>query len=408
MMRILPACAAMAVVIGGVTFAAATAGAQMLPSDPVTFGDGRVVVGGDVAVAVSPPDRGFFNYGDYEQTTLRQFRLGLTGLVRLNDRVSFLGELRSGNLRTIEPFALYARVRPFPDRRLDIQIGRIPPTFGSFTRRTYGHDNPLIGLPLAYQYLTSIRPDVAPGDADELLRMRGRGWLSNFSYGNPQPERGVPLVSALTWDTGVQVATGWRILSVAAAVTNGTVSNPRVADDNAGKQFAARVSATPATGLIVATSFARGEFLNRHVRSLLGPAADGYSYAQRAHGADLEYSRDRWLVRADAVFSQWQMPLPAHGPAPVPLRAVGVALEGRYTFLPGFYGAARAEHLAFNRIAGVARRDEWDAPVTRLEVGGGYAVQRNLSARLSLQLNARDGGRVERARFVAAQMLYWF
>ena len=199
--------------------------AQSLPSDPVTFGGGRVVLGGDVAVAVAPEDRGFFNYGDYEQTTLRQFRLGLTGLVRLNDRVSLLGELRSDNLRTLEPFALYARVRPFPGRRLDVQIGRIPPTFGSFTRRTYSHDNPLIGLPLAYQYLTSLRADVAPGDADELLRMRARGWRSNFSYGNIDAERGVPLVSALTWDTGVQVATGWRILSVAAAVTNGTASN---------------------------------------------------------------------------------------------------------------------------------------------------------------------------------------
>jgi hypothetical protein len=387
---------------------ASGAGAQTLPSDPVTFGGGRVVLGGDVAVAVAPPDRGFFNYGDYEQTTLRQFRLGLTGLARLNDRVSLLGELRSGNLRTLEPFALYARVRPFPGRRLDIQIGRIPPTFGSLARRTYGHENPLIGAPLAYQYLTSLRADAAPGDADELLEMRGRGWLSNFSYGNIQPERGVPLVSSLTWDTGVQVTTGWRMVSVVAAVTNGTASNPRVADDNAGKQFAARVSAAPVTGLVLGTSFARGEFLDREVRTLLGPDAAPFTYAQRAHGADLEYSRDRWMVRTDAVFSEWQMPLPAHGPAPVPLRAVAVALEGRYTFLPGFFGAARAEHLAFNRITGASRRDEWDAPVTRVEVGGGYALQRNLSARVSVQMNARDGGRVERARLVAAQLLYWF
>jgi predicted porin len=332
----------------------------------------------------------------------------VTGLVRLNDRVSFLGELRSGNLRTVEPFALYARVRPFSGRRLDIQIGRIPPTFGSFARRTYGHDNPLIGLPLAYQYLTSLRADVAPGDADELLRMRGRGWLSNFTYGNIEAERGVPLVSALTWDTGVQVTTGWKMLSVAAAVTNGTASNPRVADDNSGKQIAARVSATPATGLVLATSYARGEFLGRGVRRLLGPAADGYRYAQRAHGADVEYSRDRWLVRADAVFSEWQMPLPADGPAPVPLRAVAMALEGRYTFLPGFYGAARAEHLAFSRIAGATHADEWDAPVTRVEIGGGYYLQRNLSVRLSLQSNWRDGGRISSQQLAAAQLLYWF
>src|SRR5687767_12486282 len=92
-----------------VAFGAATgAAAQSLPSDPVTFAGGRVVLGGNVAVAVAPEDRGFFNYGDYEQTTLRQVRLGLTAQARLNDRVSFLGELRSDNLRTIEPFALYA------------------------------------------------------------------------------------------------------------------------------------------------------------------------------------------------------------------------------------------------------------------------------------------------------------
>jgi hypothetical protein len=204
------------------------------------------------------------------------------------------------------------------------------------------------------------------------------------------------------------VTTGWRIVTVAAAVTNGTASNPLVSDDNSGKQVAARVSATPATGLVVAASFARGEFLSRHVRSLLGPDADRHSYAQRASGVDVEYSRDRWMVRADAVLSEWQMPLPAHGAAPVPLRAAAVAVEGRYSFLPGFYGAARAEHLAFNRIAGATHVDEWDAPVTRVEVGGGFYLQRNLTARLSLQSNMRDGGRITTQHLMAAQLLYWF
>ena len=65
-----------------------------------------------------------------------------------------------------------------------MQIGRIPPTFGAFTRRAYSRDNPLIGYPLAYQYLTSLRADAVPASADELLRMRGRGWLTEFSIGN--------------------------------------------------------------------------------------------------------------------------------------------------------------------------------------------------------------------------------
>ena len=378
-----------------------------VPSEPVTFGDGRVVIGGDVAASLAPEDLGFFNYTSYEVSTIRQLRLGVSGLFRLTDRVAILGELRSDNLHDVAPSALYARVRPFAGRRIDVQIGRIPPTFGAFSRRAYSHDNPLIGHPLAYQYLTSLRADAAPADADELLRMRGRGWLSNFSFGNLEPATGVPLASALTWDTGVQVTSAWNVVTIAAAVTNGTASNPRVSDDNAGKQIAVRVSAAPATGVVVGSSFARGEFLSRRVRAMLVDGSDE-SYAQRAYGVDLEYSRDHWIVRGESVLSEWQMPLPATTTGPISLRALATSVEGRYTFMPGFYAAARIEHLGFNRISGTTRTDEWDAPVTRVEFGGGHYLQRNLVARASVQINERDGGRVQSARFVAVQLLYWF
>ena len=390
----------------GVTTGAAAQTVPGLPSEPVSFGDGRVVVGGEVAASISPEDLGFFNYTSYEVTTLRQLRLAVNGLFRLTDRISVLGELRSDNLHEVAPFALYARVRPFPGRRIDLQIGRIPPTFGSFSRRAYSHDNPLIGYPLAYQYLTSLRADAAPRNADELLRMRGRGWLSSFGLGNPSEEPGVPLVSALTWDTGIQVTTGWSIVSVAAAVTTGTASNPRVSDDNNGKQVAVRISAEPATGFIVGASIADGEFLGRRVQTLLG--TDGDDYRQRAYGADVEYSRDHWILRAESILSEWRMPLITPGRTVTPLRALATSLEGRYTFLPGFYGAARVEHLGFSRIAGSARIDEWEAPVTRIEIGGGYYLQRNLIARVSVQHNDRNGGRVPVATFVAGQLLYWF
>jgi hypothetical protein len=430
--------------------AAASAAAQSLPpAEPVTFGDGRVVISGDVAASTAPPDEGFFNYGSYEQSTVRQLRLGVSGLVRLTDRVSVLGELRSENLGAVTAVALFARIRPFAGRRFDLQVGRIPPTFGAFGRRAYSRDNPLIGVPLAYQYLTSLRADALAANADELLRMRGRGWLSNYSVGNLEPAPGVPLVNGLVWDTGVQVTTGWNIVTIAAAITNGTMSNPRISDDNAGKQLAVRVSATPATGLVIGTSFAQGEFLNRRVQMLIdansseastpdsteastpythsvdsgyAPYASGvgggYSsyahrvvdgeYTQRAHGADVEYSRDHWIVRAESVLSTWQMPLLSGGRNPTPLKAIATSVEGRYTFAPGLYGAARVEYLSFSRLAGATRADEWDAPVTRLEVGGGYYVRRNVLARASVQSNERNGGRVLSSRFLTGQVLYWF
>jgi hypothetical protein len=46
--------------------------------------------------------------------------------------------------------------------------------------------------------------------------------------------------------------------------------------------------------------------------------------------------------------------------------------------------------------------------VTRVEVGGGYYIRRNLIARMSVQINRRDGGRVRSATLPAAQLLYWF
>src|SRR4051812_23894868 len=143
----------LAVIAAWLVLAGSAAG-QALPSEPVTVAGGRVVLGGDAAVTAAPADPGFFNYTDYDHNTLREVRFGLTASVRASSRLTFLGELRSENFNHVSPFALYARVRPLPARRLDVQIGRIPPTFGAFTRRAYASDNFLIGYPLAYQYLT--------------------------------------------------------------------------------------------------------------------------------------------------------------------------------------------------------------------------------------------------------------
>ena len=385
---------------------ATRAAAQTIPSEPLTFGDGRVVVSGDAAVAFAPKDDGFFNYSNYEQTTLRQIRFGMTASIRVSDRISVLGELRSENFEYVTPFALYARIRPLANRRLDVQIGRIPPTFGSFSRRSYGHDNPLIGSPIAYQYLTSLRPDSVPADLDELVRMRGRGWLSAFSVGDRFGHHGVPLVNAFTWDTGAEISTGWHMVTAAVGVTNGTSSNPRVSDDNPGKQVSLRTTVTPTTGLIVGASFARGEFLDRRIRPLLSNP-DAHDFDQRAAEIDVEYSRAHWLARAEVMRSEWTLPIGTAGTA-MPLRSLATTLEGRYTFAPGWYGAARVEHLGFSQITTSTQTTEWEAPVTRTEVGVGYYVQRNLIAKTSLQFNRRDGGRVQRSQLLAAQLLYWF
>ena len=399
-----------------IAFAAAgRLGAQVLPSGPVVLADGRLTLGGDVAVSFAPNDPGFFNYTDYEGSALRLLRLDLTAALNAGDHLAILCDLRSENAfehgfraDTPRPYALYVRIRPWANRAFDIQAGRVPPTFGAFARRTYASDNLLIGYPLAYQYLTSLRADALPSSADELLRMRGRGWLSNYSIGDLAPDRGVPLVSAFDWDTGVQAHLGTTLLDATAAVTAGTLARPLFTDDNSGKQVAGRLAFHPLPGLVAGASAARGPFVGRTAaRAAAGDGSES-RFTQTAWGADAEYSRDYYLVRVETVVSDWTLPI-VHEPAlALPLRAVSTSVEGRYKIRPGLYAAARVDRLGFSQIAGTARTDTWDADVTRLEIGGGFSLQRNLLLKLSYQYNRRDGGRIRTLSLPAAQLLFWF
>ena len=384
------------------------AGAQRLPSEPIVLGDGLLTVGGDLSATIGPDDPGFFNYTDYEDSTLRMLRLDLTASLRAGSHVALLGEVRSQNVRAPKAYALYLRIRPWIKRRFDLQVGRIPPTFGAFPRRSYEADNLLIGYPLAYQYLTSLRADAVPGSADQLVQMRGRGWLASYSVGNLTPAPGVPLATAFRWDTGIQAHGANDVLDLTGSITAGTLSNPLFRDDNAGHQVAGRVALHPIAGLIVGASAAHGPFVSREAaRAAVGGEQDG-AFAQTAWGGDVEYSRAYYVLRAETVFSRWTIPSLGSPSVSGPLRAVATSVEGRYKLRPGFSVAARADYLGFSEIAGSKGSATWDAPVTRIEAGGGYSIQRNLLLKVSVQFDTRDGGRTRKARLVAGQLVFWF
>jgi hypothetical protein len=403
---------------------ATPAAAQGLPSEPIVFGGGRVTLSGDVSatygcahapeqagVATSgcDDDSGFFNYTDYDRSALRLARIDLNAAVRATSRLSILSDIRTENGAGIRAYGLYLRFHPWEKRDIDIQAGRIPPTFGAFPRRSYATDNLLIGYPLAYQYLTSLRADALPRNADDVLRMRGRGWLSSFPIGDTSAANGMPVVSAFAWDTGVQLHVASPKVEATAAVTAGSLGRPLFADDNAGKQVAVRVAARPVAGLIIGGSAARSPYIARSALDA-APAADRTgSFTQSALGGDVEYSRGYYLLRFETVLSDWTLPIVDSPAIRLPLRATSTLVEARYKLRPGLYVAARADRLGFSTISGSGGQvDSWDAPISRVEAGLGYSIRRNVQVKGSVQHDERDGGRVRRATFVAGQLLYWF
>ena len=390
-----------------VAAAGASAHAQSLPAGPVSAFEGRVSIGAEVIATIGEEDDlAFFNYTDYEHNTFRMFRVGLSAEWRALERINFVAEVRSEDLDTVRAYAAYVRVRPWRSVPFDVQAGRIPPAFGSFGRRTYTSDNPLIGYPLAHQYLTSLRPDAIPNTVEDLIFMRGRGWEVTYPAGSPEPAPGLPLLSAFRWDTGVQAH--WRGPRVEAtgAITSGTLCDPQLGDNNGGKQLSARVAAHPLPGLIVGGSAARGEWLDDSVIALVPQSPD--TFVQRALGADVEYSRDYWIVRTELIWSRWTLPFAAAG-THEDLDALAMWIEGRYRITPRIFVAARADMLGFSKVADSAGRlVDWEADVTRFEGDVGYYVQRNLGLRLAVQHNDRDGGRVREKTFVSGQVAYWF
>jgi hypothetical protein len=364
----------------------------------ITAGATRLVFGGEFIAAVGPRDLGYFNFTSYSSSSLRQARLALDAELRHGDRLALVGAVRTINAETPVVSALYLRLRPVAGRVFDVQVGRIPPVFGSFARRGYGSGNLLVGLPLAYQYLTTVRPDALPASADELLRWRGGGWRPGYAGGS---QVGLPLVQGDLWDTGVEARLGsgerWQF---AAALTQGTLAHPRVRDDNGGKQLSARLSRRFGHALAAGVSAARGAYLARDAHVPPGGAPRGAGDAQRALGFDVEYARGHALARAEAVWSAWDVPSVRERP----LGAWSASVECRLRLAPALDAAARVERLSFDVIRGATRRDTWDAPVWRVETGLGFSLRRGVRLKAVYQHNWRDGGYVRREGFAVAQL----
>ena len=357
--------------------------------------------GGQVSGSYAKSDPAYFNQLDYIASALRLFRVSLQLELRPFERFAVLTEIRSDNLQRVSAYALYGRFRPWRERVLDVQFGRIPPVFGAFARRHYEVDNPLIGYPLGYQYATSVRPDAAPADLDELRRNRGRGAKTRYSVGSPDVATGMPVVHPLEWDTGVSLRIGDRPLELAVALTQGTLGNPSVLDDNPGKQWSARFAWRPSPALVAAVSAARGRYDEAPLRRALEERGLQTSAHQTALGLDVEASAGAWIVRSEAMLNRWDSPTLGTG-----LDSVAAFVEGRYKIAPAWYVAARWDHLGFAEVGHAGERFSWDAPVRRFEAGAGYYWRRFVLTKLTVQHNRRDG--VQTDTFVAVQALWWF
>jgi hypothetical protein len=373
----------------------------------------RYSFGGEASLSVAPDDYAYFNYSTSDYNLLRLAQFDVSAALHVGSWFSLVGDLRlqgaigEGGWQ-LRPYALFARFRPWSKRAVDIQVGLIPPVFGAFSRRAYGTDNPLIGFPLGYQYVTTLRADALPASPDELLAQRGHGWLVAYSVGNPAPGSGVPLDNGLRYPAGVEFHAGSGRVEASVAVTTGSLSIPDSLDVGWQPQVSGRFVVRPIAGLVLGASASHGTFLTRALTDTLGTTGESGSNDQTAAGFDAEYSRGHVIVRAEGIYSRWRLPHSAPPHLSEPLGAFSFDVEGRYRILPGLYGAIRADWLDFTEICGSTGCLPWDAPVRRIEAGGGYQIRRNIVVKGVYQYNWRDGTFRPREGLASVQLLVWF
>lgn len=287
-----------------------------------------------------------------------RFDLFLDG--KITDNVHALVNTRAFEDETINFDYVAIRITDIAESGVNFQIGKFDMPFGNLAERRFPEKNFLFGLPLIYEYRTSLPNQVVT--RLELLNNRGKGV-------------GIRLIDLGIYDIGAMVFGDVGKFHYAVAVANGTISSTSTRQMNTNSDFnkIVRLTYTPIMGLTFGAAGAMGAYLAEGGKPL--PREETSLHYQQTIGEfDVEFSRGRFLFNGEAVYSQWTVPLENEDSK---LSLLGYYAEAKYTWVPRFYTAARVSGLRFSQLdlEDISRR--WDYDMLEVEAGIGYYLDRN-------------------------------
>ena len=257
---------------------------------------------------------------------------------------------------------------------LNARLGLAPSVVGPFgMRSTYFNANPLVGVPLVWQYRTN-------------LSSSGNSTVASLRAATGEPGGGSPVLYDSCWMIQWELLGEVGAFEYSVALSPGALSNPVGARSVEGSMWLARVGHTPLAGLRLGLSAADGPWLSPPPLDGSGTPAypeEPSSFDQSLLGVDVEYRTGPWLVHAELHGVRWETPLISER-----LDAVGGFVEARFDFSPGWYVAGRLGGLRFGEVetdAATGARAPWDQDVARSELAVGYRLTRQALLKLDWQ-----------------------
>jgi len=261
-----------------------------------------------------------------------------------------------------------------------LQLGKFAAPLGNFIPRSMPRKNPLTTFPLVYDQVTTFMKKT--DTLATLLARRDRPAVKDWR---------VPIYREV-YGVGGMVFGTWQKLSYAVAILNTAPASwvfdwPLHAGDFRHPNYYLHAAYEIDPRLSVGASLSRGPYDRADANSI--PAGrDTGDFPQTLAGVDLHYALGALEIFAEAFWTEFKTPLVDD------LGLWSWYVEGKYTFLPGLFGALRLAQTIYGTVddaAGVAH--QWARNLYRAEFGGGYFFTRNFFAKATMQLNYTSGGR---------------
>ena len=284
----------------------------------------------------------------------------------------------------------------------NLVAGRFLNNFGRYPQRFLGPDNPLIGDPLLYTYLTALTSTEVPASPADLVSQRGKGLASKFA-GYGAAARGQAIVSNNWYLNGLQLTGAYKKLSYNASLTNEAISAANFFDVNDNKTLTMHLGYKPDIAWQIGISVSNGAYLDHAV--LTNPAVAAIhldDFAQTTIGVDIDYAAGPFSFFAEYMHNWWETPFVHER-----LQVDGFFFEPRYKLMPGLSAVMRLEAMWFGDINVGGALTNWDFDIARVEFGLNYSIERDLIVKMTYQVNDTKvvGGKDPDDNVIQAQLV---
>lgn len=335
--------------------------------------DAQVAISGQVDLLASGGYDRPLNAAVRGDDPFSELRMRLYGQHWVNERVGVFTELLFDLRADARVNGAYVVIQRLGDKEwLNARVGMVPSPVGNFgMRSTYFNQNPLIGMPLLWQYRTTLDPG-------------GRATAQELSARRVANNVGLPVMYDACWPIVIELSGAIGRFDYAVAGSAGAVSNAIMSLREPGWQGMARLGLSPTLGFRVGASVAYGPYIGDGGRTPAlvagGPVPDPAGHHQMLAGYDLEFARGRVQIFSEGYLNRWETPGNPDG-----LDVATGYVEGRFDVAPQLYLAGRFGGMDFGRIDVGGRPESWDDDLWRFEGAIGYRVAREVLARVGWQ-----------------------